>query len=237
MAEEALGGDRAASDPARVPVTAPAAVPPVDPAKAGTEATTASTPVGKEGTTSGHQETLLSARGEAPKMDTGTGAPESYSDFKFPDGMKAYEGDQMKAVHDLFKAGNLSQEQAQKFVDFHSQELGKVAGSHTEAWNSTNEQWRNELKADKTIGSGTDSIIKPEVSSSIAKLIDTHLGGDAFRAAMEVTGAGNHPAVVRGLHQIAQKMNEPGMVEGNPAREAQKRSIAQRMYPTLVKEQ
>jgi len=231
MAEEPLGatGGTETKDPVQLAAKAS-----TTPAPAETTQTAEPTKTATETGTPRHAATLLSTKHEDATPAAAVGAPENYSDFKYPDGMEGYKGEQLNAVHSLFKEGNLSQELAQKFVDFHNGELTKVANSHTEGWNATNQAWKDTLKADKTIGSGTDSILRPEVSSGISKLIDSHLGGDAFRVAMEQTGAGNHPDVIRGLWKIAQKMNEGTAVEGGPAREVQRRSIAQRMYPSLV---
>src|SRR5258708_4608855 len=52
------------------------------------------------------------------KAQTPTGAPETYADFKVPDGY-TLDADVAKEATTIFKALNLGQDQAQQLVDFY----------------------------------------------------------------------------------------------------------------------
>ena len=165
-----------------------------------------------------------------------TKVPEAY-EFKMPDG---YEMDETvgKEVSTLFKEIGLDQPSAQKLMDFYVAKATDAAEAPYRLWADTQKQWVNEIKADKDIGGRL-----PEIKTTVAKAIDG-LGdpklAQEFRQAMDITGAGNHPAFVKTFWKLAQMVTEPGHVSGKgPSAEGQKspderpRTAAAAMYPNL----
>jgi hypothetical protein len=105
----------------------------------------------------------------------------------------------------------LSQTQAQKLVDFHVAETQKAVEAQTASWTATQDAWIAEVKADKEIGN------LDVLRQTIAKVAGNREFTDPkFEEAMALTGAGNHPAVLRTLFRWAKALGEGGPVQGTP---------------------
>lgn len=177
-----------------------------------------------------------SKAGEAPKPadpKPPAGAPEKYEDFKVPEGVEL-KGEVLDKATGLFKELGLSQTQAQSLVDFHANQLKALAEGPGKLWQETQAVWIDELRSDPIIGKAIDN---GTVGASIAKMVNQLPGplASSFREAMNFTGAGNHPAIVRGIYELSKKFAEPGHVQGNaPAQLKAKPSPAAALYPNLA---
>lgn len=173
-----------------------------------------------------------------PKPDASTGAPDKYEAFTAPEG-HTVDAAAIEAVTPIFKELNLSQAQSQRLVDFYNERMIAAAKAPAEAVEIMREAWRNEVKADKDIGGKL-----PEVKATIGKALDS-LGDPtltaAFKSAMDLTGAGDHPAFVKAFYKLSLALGEGTHVNGGgPSPHGQsktgaaaKPSAAQAMYPTL----
>lgn len=143
----------------------------------------------------------------------------------------------MKTDDPLFQAftGAMSddkldpQARGQALLDVYKKGIEAVKNSSIEAWNTMNNQWIGQVKADPEIG-GTKFA---EVKTTIAKAIDS-LGPElsvAFRQGLDATGAGNHPAIWKGLAKMAALLTEGGHVSGTPTTGADKPSVKEAFYP------
>lgn len=185
-------------------------------------------------------EALSKAPAEAPgaKDPAAPAKPEppaKYSDFTVPEGVKL-EGETLDKATGLFRDLGLDQAGAQKLVDFHAAALREASEGPAKLWQDTQETWIDELRSDPTLGKGIEN---GTVGASIAKMISALPApqATAFREAMNFTGAGNNPAIVRGFYELSKRFAEPGHVQGNaPAQIKSKPSAAQALYPTLSKE-
>jgi hypothetical protein len=160
--------------------------------------------------------------------------PDKY-EFKLPEG---YELDETvgKEVTTLFKEIGLDQPSAQKLLDFYVTKAGDAAEAPYRAWETLNNKWKDEVKADPDLGKRL-----PEVRTTVSKAIDSVGGPElakAFREAMNTTGAGNHPAFVKMFWKLAQMVTEGGHVSGKgPSAEGQKApdaaplTAARALYP------
>lgn len=177
---------------------------------------------------------------DGAKDPAASAAPETYAEFKLPEGFKLSE-EGLKEATDLFKELNLPQEAAQKIVDKYAAQAMAAAEAPFEAYNAMRDGWRKEVIADKTLGNGKDGLA-PEAASIMAKAIDA-LGDLApdFRKAIALTGAGDNPAFLRGFYALAQKFTEgrPTTV-GKPSPHGQRdpskaaaATGAAAMYPNL----
>lgn len=170
------------------------------------------------------------------KKPEATGAPEKYADFTLPEGA-TLDAPTIEKASALFKDLNLSQPQAQSLVDFYQGQVKAAADAGAQAYKDMVEGWGAELKADKDIGGKL-----PAVSASIGKMLDS-LGDPALttavKDAMNLTGAGNHPAIVKAMAKLADMVNEGTHVQGkgpSPHGQTQtgqtaKPSAAQALYP------
>jgi hypothetical protein len=173
------------------------------------------------------------AEAEGAKPDapaTKAEPPAKYADFTVPEGVKL-EGEALDKASALMRESGLSQEQAQKFVDFHAAALKAAAEGPAAMWKDTQDTWIDELRSDPTLGKGIEN---GTVGASIAKMISALPApqATAFREAMNFTGAGNNPAIVRGFYELSKRFAEPGHVQGNaPAQVKTKPAPAQALYP------
>lgn len=169
------------------------------------------------------------------------GAPEKYEEFKAPEHWKdkglELDPKSIEAAIPLFKELNISQEGAQKLVDFYTGMAEKAADSGVNTMNEMRAEWRDEIKADKEIGHKL-----PQVKADISKAIDTVLGrelGGKFREALDITGGGDNPSIVRGLAKFASKFVEGKHVAaGGPSKFGQAapgkpQDAAHALYPHL----
>lgn len=166
------------------------------------------------------------------------GAPEKYEAFKAPEGV-TFDEATITAASTLFKELGLTQEGAQKLVDFQAAQAKTQAEAPYKAYDTMREGWQNEVKADKEIGH-----ILPKVKETIGRALDT-LGDPAlvtsFKDAMNLTGAGDHPAFVKAFYKFASAVVEGKHVAGGgpsehgqtPKGNSQRPAPANAMYPNL----
>lgn len=178
------------------------------------------------------------------KSDTSTakapqGAPEAYSDFKAPDGYEIDKATVDKAAP-IFKELNLSQDQAQKLVDFYATVSKDAAEAPFKAFEDLRAEWRDKVVKDPALGDGK-SDLKPEVRAVIGRAVDA-LPADVakeFREALVLTGAGDNPAFVKAFYNLASMLGEGTLVKGggpSPAGQTAPnapRSAAQALFPNL----
>lgn len=172
-----------------------------------------------------------------PAKPESVGAPEAYADFSIPEG-HTLDAATIESATPIFRELGLSQDQAQKLVDFYSTQVGKINAENEGYMETMRTQWREELKADKDIGGKLDQV-KVEIGRAIDRLPPTVR--EPFKEAMNLTGAGDHPAVIKAIHAFASLIGEGTHVTGNaPSEHGQSKtgvsnrpSAAQSMYPNL----
>jgi hypothetical protein len=150
---------------------------------------------------------------------------------KLPEGITADDDASkaaMKSASEILADDKLPpQERMQKLIDVYGGLAKAAADSNGKAWNDLQDQWQTEVKADPTIGG--DKLVPTQ--QMISKAIDT-LGPDsakAFRSALDFTGAGNNPAIIKGLAAFAKLAVEGGHVTGAPPKVAP--TTAQEFFP------
>lgn len=125
-----------------------------------------------------------------------------FTDFKLPEG---YVADpeltgEFKAVA---KALKLTQEQAQSLVDMQTKLATKQSTAMHEQWANTQKDWRAKSESDKEFG-GTSF----KANVGIAKTALDKFGTKEFREAIENTGMGNHPELIRFLYKVGKSISE-----------------------------
>ncbi len=123
-------------------------------------------------------------------------------------------------------ADGLPHAKAQELIDLYTKQQKAAADANTTAWNTLHEKWISEVKADPVIGGAN----MPVVQQTIAKAID-QFGVPGLKDALNLTGAGNNPAIIRTFYNMAKQLTEGGHVSGQPVPNAAK-STAELFYPT-----
>jgi len=206
--------------------TPPATTPPTTPpAATETPAKTADT-----------DKSLVNDEGKPPAAQQG--APETYADFRAPEGYTLDPTAIAKALP-IFKEMNLSQDSAQRLIDLYAEQTRSASEAPVKLYAEMQKEWRTEAatRFGKAIEPGG------AIFASIAKAIDGHLPpslAKAFRSTLDFTGVGSHPDFIEGLSVFAKLLSEGTSVRGSgPSPEGQKApgaaplSVAQAMYPHL----
>lgn len=134
--------------------------------------------------------------GEGSDVEQKPSTPEVVKDdaqFKLPEGMKLDEG-KMKSFISLAKEFKLTQEQAQKLVDF---DAASIKASE-EAFHKMQEGWKADTL--KELGENAEQKLGEAVQAY------KQFGDDEFVKLMKDTGLENHPAVVRVFRNIGSKI-------------------------------
>lgn len=168
------------------------------------------------------------------------GAPEKYEDFKLPDGYELVPEVKTKA-EGLFKELGLSQEGAQKLVDFYRETTDAAFRQPFDQYQEMINGWRTEAENHPDLKGklGPGKEVNVRIAKALDSLGDPELAKD-FRSLMDLTGAGNHPAFIRTINAWAKQVTEGSHVAGNgPSEASQSRpgsappSAAAAMWPNL----
>ena len=217
-ASVAAGGT--ATPPAAAAATFPAATPPAAAAATPPAATPPSnTPPGV---------TTALSEPVKPADPTPAAAPIKPEDYQvnLPQGLE--KGPVLDSLTAAAAEKGVSQETLQHIIDKAGPALAKQFGAGAEQWAALHETWMSELKADATIGGDKFSAATSLVKSTLTKYAGADL--EALQAGLNLTGAGNNPALVRTLHRMAVALNEGGPVGGGSPSTQQ--SATSLMYPT-----
>lgn len=201
-AAEPTGAPATTSTPEQTAATTPsAAKPPSDPASASAAEPEKSPADG----------TLLT---EEPKAPPAT--PFDAKALVIPEGVKLRDAD-IEALTPLAAKHGLSTEAVNDLLGVHAEALKAAAVQPYQAWVDQNKAWVEEIKKDPEIGDGNG--LKTEVKTAAAKVIADY-GGQPLKDALNATGAGNNPAVIRFVNKIAKVLTEGTHVQGRPASRA-----------------
>lgn len=157
--------------------------------------------------------------------------PVKYEAFKLPEGMTLDET-KLGEFTKLAGEAKVSQEVAQKLVDLYADELKAVTEAPYRAWSELQNQWRTEVKEDPVIGGAN---LDKNLAATKAGL-NALLGEEApkFYEALNVTGAGNNPAILRGLFKAAAPHAPATPVAGTPGN-LNGKSAGEKLYPNQAK--
>ena len=134
--------------------------------------------------------------------DGDKGAPESYEDFTLPEGMELDEG-----MRDNFlpmaKEMGLSQEKAQKLVTMYAEQMKSGDEARQTAFEGVLQEQMTELKNDPEFGGE-----KFDENVGVVRKAIEYAGGQELRDALDETGMGNHPTLVKAFWKIGKTISE-----------------------------
>ncbi|ENC6709927.1 hypothetical protein ABKY54_004537 [Vibrio harveyi] len=153
--------------------------------------------------------------------DQETGAPEKY-EISIPEGMELDE-EALEKFEPLFREMDMTNEQASKFAAAAQEHFGpmiqnaqqEIIDSMESQWIEQNKAWQKALYSDKEFG-GKDA----KENFNIAKSVIDRFGGEKqeianIRKALSITGAGNHPEVMRLFYRVGKAMQEDTLGRGS----------------------
>lgn len=151
--------------------------------------------------------------------------PDAYADFVMPEGVTV-NSELLAEATPIFKELGLSQEQAQKLVDFQAKQVQASSQSQVDAFDQLMKDWQTQSKNDKEFGGD-----KFEENVGIARTAIDKFGTPELKQLLEEHGVGNHPEVIRFMVNVGKLTAED--VPGNtttPTSKAQDRVSL--LYPT-----
>lgn len=161
--------------------------------------------------------------------------PDTYT-FTAPDGVTLDDA-AIARVTPVFKELGLPQESAQKIVNAYNAELKSVETSILKHVEDTRAGWREAVMNDPMMAGKLDTIKADLGRAKDLMPLDVRL---AFNEGMTLTGAGDHPAIVKGFWILAKSMIEGKHVTAGGVSEAGQappnsapKTVASRMYPNL----
>lgn len=195
----------------------------------GTESATSQAPATEQQPAATEQGQQQAQQQEAAKPAV---APESYK-FAYPEGYTVDES-ALGEITGVFKELGLSQEQAQKLVEYDAKRMAaasspeaqqKAQESAIQAHNQRIEGWVNELRQDKEFGGA-----QFDANVETAKKAMAAFGSPELKTLLEETGVGNHPALVKAFLKIGKEISE-GQLHRTTTEVPAEKSLAARMYP------
>lgn len=154
--------------------------------------------------------------------------PIEYTDFTLPEGVEV-DQTTLGEAKTLLAGMKLPQEQAQKLVDFYAGKLKASGEAQANNWVKLNEKWVSDFKADKEIGGDR---VQETVAAAVRAM--DRFGTPGLREALIMTGAGNHPEVIRFVARVGKATAEDRFhVAGGAS--AGTSSAAEVLYPDQTK--
>lgn len=174
---------------------------------------------GSQSVEDGSTEPSTIAGGQRGQVDAGNDntdivpetAPEEYADFTLPEGVQV-DNDLMDKFKDLAKEMNLTQENAQKFVDMQTATLKSSNDTQATKAKETVAKWRTELENDSEFGGSNFDANEKIVHHAVR----TYGGDDidVIERTLNQTGLGNFPPFVKMLWRIGQGIQEDNFESG-----------------------
>lgn len=138
----------------------------------------------------------------------GEGAPEQYEPFELPEGLEIDEARNEQFV-EFAKSHNLSQEAAQQAVDMAAELVQATQQQLQDAHQQQVETWAQQAFQDEEIGGNAWDANVEAARSAIERF-----GGDGLKQALEQTGLGNHPELIRFAARVGKQISEDNIPPG-----------------------
>jgi len=136
------------------------------------------------------------AAGDHGSGDRG-GAPEGDYQINVPEGYEI-PSETMKEIDTIFRRNHISNDGAQELVDFYDRQTKEAMEAPYELWADTQQKWVDEMKSDRELGGANLN----RTLSVVSRFINAMPNAKEFKEALNYTGAGNHPAIIRGLYAM-----------------------------------
>lgn len=156
--------------------------------------------------------------------------PFTAEDITLPEGFEL-DDERMDAFVNLMNEGLSPKELAGKLIGLQAEMAQGASDSISDAWTTMQEEWKTASVALPDLGGDN----MPATLGSIKELINEVMGEgakDVFEA-FDLTGMGNHPAMISLLARLAADRAEGKLTKGEVA--PIKGSIAEQMFPNQGK--
>lgn len=152
-------------------------------------------------------------------------APDKYEDFNIPEGLEA-DTEALGEFSEVAKELNLSQEQAQRLIDLQTGVMNRMQEAQKEAYETTVSGWLTEAKDDKEIGGENF-----DANAAVARSAIEKFGSDKLVEALDLSGLGNHPEMIRFAYKVGKAISDDNIEIGGQKKTSESKSLADRLYP------
>ncbi len=161
--------------------------------------------------------------------------PKSYLEgIKLPDGITA-EDPVLAAFLEGAAKGGMDAESVHAIVESIGPEMQKALAAPYQAWKDLQETWQGAVKADSEIGGDKLAGVVSTVNRALTAVCGDMLAD--IKTALETTGAGNNPAVIKAMYRMAKGLVEPsGPVTGTPPNPQPAKNPAKLLYPSAARQ-
>lgn len=158
--------------------------------------------------------------------DPGSDAPFTPESLKLPEGW-TLDSEMLEGFKPLAEELELSQDKAQSLIDMHVQSMQKAADTVTEQFETKQQETRDTwMKAVNT----DPELSKPENQKLAASVLGRFGADKELYTALNETGMGNHPGLLRVLVKVGGMLSEDNPLTPS-AGGGQSKPIEERMYP------
>ena len=162
---------------------------------------------------------------DTPKPDE----PVKYTDFTLPEGVTLDEA-KFGEFQKIAGEAKLPQEVAQKFVDLYTSELKQLTEAPMRAWTQLQSEWQEAVRNDPVIGGANLDKNLAATKAGLKNLLGEE--SKSFFEALEITGAGNNPAILRGIMKAAAPHAPASPVAGSPGKPS--KTAGETLYPKMA---
>lgn len=150
--------------------------------------------------------------------------------LEVPEGFEIPE-DKKTALTEIATKHGLSNDAMKELIALQSDTMKAKAEQPYKLWQDTQKGWQDTVRADQEIGG--DKL--PATLQTVSKALDQY-GTPGVRSALDFTGAGNNPEIVKTIFNMAKALGEAGHVTGAPPNQSNvPRTAAEAIYPGLSK--
>lgn len=156
-----------------------------------------------------------------------SGVPDKY-EFNLPEGVELDEA-KAEEFSAIAKEVKLSNEDASKFVGLYTKAQAEAFEAQVATWNKQLDEWKEAATKDEEFGGA-----KFQESVGNAKRALDVFGNEKLKEALNQSGMGNHPEIIRMLSKVGAAAGDDSFVFGKAAG-AEKKSAADILFPNQGK--
>jgi hypothetical protein len=163
--------------------------------------------------------------------------PPTYEAFKLPEGATLDKGrmGEFTTMLGEFETANKTDHAAmqafgQRALDFHIQEVTRMLEGQQAAWTQMRDEWKGKFLADADMGGAHKAATMGRCGAMIEQYGGTAEQQTELRQVFAMTGAGDHPAVIRLINNMGKVLSEGTPVPAQNSKGAPQGSRASRRY-------
>lgn len=210
--------------PEAPPAPEPVAAPPVEAVAAAPEPAVAAEPAAKPA-----EESLLTGAEAEPVPEPAPPEPIQYADFTWPEGITP-NAEEIKPYTDILAKHQVPQEAAQELVSMFTKQAQDMAEARKKVWGDTQAEWRKAFQEDPDIGGNRQDTTLRRAAGVLDRFGGTADQVAELRNVLTLTGAGNHPSVIRLMHNLSKVLREGAPVPAVGAKAPAGRNTASTRY-------